>query len=305
MSRLESEEPECAADVPFELAALIVPRARDIGGFDVRRVLPSAQRQMVGPFIFFDQMGPAEFLTGQGVDVRPHPHIGLSTLTYLFDGEIIHRDSLGVTQAIRPGAANLMTAGRGVTHSERTAPEVKASGSNLFGAQMWLALPKTHEDGDAAFIHHAEEELPTIAGDGLKGRVIAGTAFGAASPLEFPWDTLCVDLAIDAGAVAPVDTTVEDRAIYILSGAIEIGGDRHEAGRLLVLREGDALAIRAVDGPARVMLLGGAVMDGPRRIWWNFVASDPERIEQAKADWRAGRFAMVPGDDEFIPLPEK
>lgn len=303
MSRFDCEGPD-SPETPTDLEAVIVPRAKDLGGFEVRRALPSVQRQMVGPFIFFDQMGPAEFITGAGIDVRPHPHIGLSTLTYLFKGEIIHRDSLGVTQAIRPGAANLMTAGSGVTHSERTDPQLKATGSELFGAQMWLALPKTHEEMDPAFKHLAEAELPTIAADGLNGRVIAGEAFGAKSPLVFPWDTLCVDLALDGGAVAPIETTTEDRAVYVLSGAIEIAGDRHAAGRLLVIREGDALSMRAVDGPARVMLLGGAVMDGPRKIWWNFVSSDPERIEQAKADWRAGRFADVPGDDEFIPLPE-
>ena len=283
---------------------VIAPRARDLGGFEVRRALPSVKRKMVGPFIFFDQMGPAEFLTGKGIDVRPHPHIGLSTLTYLFSGEIAHRDSLGVHQVIRPGAANLMTAGRGVVHSERTPDEARGRTSDLFGAQMWLALPKSHEETDPAFVHHADDALPKINAEGLKARVIAGKAFGETSPLAFPWETLCVDVEADANAAIPLEAETEDRAVYIVSGAIEVSGDRYEAGKLLVFRPGDALSLRAVDGPARLLIVGGATMDGPRHIWWNFVSSDGDRIEQAKADWREGRFPEVPGEHEFIPLPE-
>jgi hypothetical protein len=281
---------------------IIVPRARDLGGFEVRRALPSTERQMVGPFIFLDQMGPAEFRIGQGVDVRPHPHIGLATVTYLFEGEITHRDSLGNSMVIRPGAVNLMTAGRGIAHSERTPPQNRASGPKLYGLQTWLALPKAREEVDPAFVHHGRKELPLIDGEDKRVRVILGKFYGERSPVATLSETIYAEALLAPEAVLPFDPEQEERGIYIVAGEIEIGGVAFTAGRLLVLRPGDSISIRAVT-EARLMLVGGATMDGPRHIWWNFVSSSQERIEAAKADWKEGRFTPVPGDDEFIPLP--
>ena len=235
------------------IRTLIVPRSRDLGSFAVRRALPSTECRMVGPFIFFDQMGPSEFLLGQGMDVRPHPHIGLSTVTYLFDGEIMHRDSLGTELPIRPGELNWMTAGRGITHSERTAPTLRQTGSRLFGIQSWVALTDRDEENAPAFEHYDAAALPVLTGEGKTVRLIAGDGFGP--------------------------------------------------GQLLVFRPGDRISVRALDS-ARFMVLGGEPMDGPRHLWWNFVSSRPERIAQAKEDWRQGRFDTVPDDAEFIPLPE-
>lgn len=283
---------------------VIVPRARDLGGFSVRRALPAVGKQMVGPFIFFDQMGPAEFLLGQGIDVRPHPHIGLATVTYLFDGEIFHRDSLGTEMAIRPGALNLMSAGSGIVHSERSAPEERAKGPKLFGIQAWAALPTAYEEGAPTFVHYSADDLPRVAGEGKRVRVIMGEAFGATSPAEFPHPALYAEAVLAPGAVLPFDADYDERAVYIASGDIDIAGDRFEAGRLLVFKPGDRISILALSN-ARLMLIGGEPMDGPRHIWWNFVSSSKDRIDAAKADWKAGRFAVVPGDDkEFIPLPE-
>jgi redox-sensitive bicupin YhaK (pirin superfamily) len=281
---------------------VIVPRARDLGGFSVRRALPSAERQMVGPFIFFDQMGPAEFLLGQGLDVRPHPHIGLATVTYLFDGEIMHRDSLGVVQPIRPGALNLMTAGRGIVHSERTAPELRAAGPKLYGIQAWAALPASHEEMQPAFVHHDAQALPEFEADGAMIRIIMGEMYGFRSPAVFPHPAFYAEAVLEPGTTIPLDAWHEERAIYVVHGDIEIAGDRFGAGQLLVFRPGDRIAVSAAT-PARLMLLGGEPMDGPRHIWWNFVSSRRERIEQAKADWAQARFDTVPHDPEFIPLP--
>jgi len=282
---------------------VIVPRTSDLGGFFVRRALPSAQRRMVGPFIFLDHMGPAEFRAGQGIDVRPHPHIGLATVTYLFAGEIMHRDSLGSVAAITPGAVNWMSAGRGIAHSERTAPEHRVAGEALHGLQCWVALPAAAEEGAPAFVHHGAEELPVETGEGKTVRVVAGKFLGAASPVVTGWDTLLADVTLAAGASLPLDPDSEERAIYLISGDIEVAGDRFEAGRLLVFRPGDRITVTALT-PARLAVVGGAAMDGPRHIWWNFVSSRRERIEQAKADWKAGRFDAVPGETEFIPLPD-
>ncbi|MDZ4842444.1 MAG: pirin family protein [Hyphomicrobium aestuarii] len=282
---------------------VIVPRARDLGGFEVRRALPAAGKQMVGPFIFFDQMGPSEFLLGAGIDVRPHPHIGLSTVTYLFEGEIFHRDSLGTSIPIRPGALNLMTAGRGIVHSERTGPDVRRAPHQLYGIQAWAALPASHEETAPAFVHHAADALPVINGDGVTARVILGQAFGATSPAVFPHPALYVHAEMAAGSQMPLDATYDERAVYIVSGTIEIAGDSFEGGRLLVFKPGDAITILA-KSDARLMIVGGEPMDGPRHIWWNFVSSRKDRIDAAKADWTAGRFDTVPGDEaEFIPLP--
>ena len=283
---------------------LIVPRAVDLGEMTVRRALPSAKRQMVGPFIFFDQMGPAEFLTDQGIDVRPHPHINLATLTYLFEGQIHHRDSLGTDLAIKPGAVNWMKAGRGIVHSERTAPEQRRVGQKLFGLQTWVALPEADEESDPAFAHHEKADLPVVEAEGMTARLIAGAAFGASSPLVSASDTLYADIQLAAGASAPIEANTEERALYTIFGEIEIAGDRFGPGQLLVLRPGDPHVVTAL-GDARFMLFGGAPMEGPRYIWWNFVSSRRERIDQAREEWSTGRFDTVPGDEkEFIPLPE-
>ena len=287
------------------IETLIVPRAVDLGEMTVRRALPSTKRQMVGPFIFFDQMGPAEFLTDQGIDVRPHPHINLATVTYLFEGEILHRDSLGTRKAIQPGAVNWMRAGRGIVHSERTSEERRRNGQRLFGVQTWMALPVEQEEADPAFVHHGADALPVVDAEGVRARLIAGRAFGAASPLATASETLYADVRLAAGARVPVEATYEERALYTVAGTIEVAGDAFEPGRLLVLRPGDAITVAATSD-ARFMLFGGAPMEGPRYIWWNFVSSRPERIEAAKEEWARGRFDTVPGDEaEFIPLPDK
>ncbi len=285
------------------IETVIVPRARDLGGFEVRRALPSMDRQMVGPFIFFDQMGPAEFLLGEGIDVRPHPHIGLATVTYLFEGEIFHRDSLGSAQAIQPGAVNWMTAGRGIVHSERSATEWRAQGGRMSGLQTWVALPASAEEDDPGFYHHGAEDLPRLDAEGKDVRLIVGALYGERSPVKAFSDMFYADAMLEPGARLPLPAEHEERGVYVVEGEIDIAGDRFDAGRLLVFHPGDAITIMATQA-SRLMLLGGAPMDGPRYIWWNFVSSSKERIDQAKADWAEGRFEPVPGDDEFIPLPD-
>ena len=290
-------------DTQGAIQHVVVPSAKDLGGFEVRRALPAIAKQMVGPFIFFDHFGPAEFLTGTGIDVRPHPHIGLSTVTYLIEGEILHRDSLGSVQPIRPGEVNLMTAGKGIVHSERTGAEVRAQGHRLYGLQTWLALPRELEETAPAFVHYGRDVMPVVEGEGKVVRLIAGSLFGTSSPVETATETIYADISLEDGARLPIAVDYEERCIYILHGIIESAGDRFEAGRMLILRPGDTLTATA-EGAARVILLGGAAMDGPRQIWWNFVSSSKDRIEAAKADWREGRFEAVPGETEFIPLPE-
>lgn len=287
------------------IETVIVPRARDLGGFEVRRALPSAQRQMVGPFIFFDQMGPALMQPGQGIDVRPHPHIGLSTVTWLFDGAIYHRDSLGSAQPISPGELNWMTAGRGIVHSERTAPPDLARERKVFGIQSWVALPKAHEETAPAFDHVEAHKLPVIEARGISARIIAGSLYGATSPVKTHSDLFYADVQMAAGSALPLPVEHEERGVYVAEGTIEVAGQSFEEGRLLVFRPGDAITLRA-RGNARLMLLGGEPMDGPRYIWWNFVSSSKDRIEAAKDDWKRARFAIVPGDEtDFIPLPDK
>ncbi|QYO77408.1 pirin family protein [Devosia salina] len=287
------------------LDLVVVPRTRDLGGgFPVRRALPHGKRQMVGPFIFFDHFGPVQFLAGQGMDVKPHPHIGLSTVTYLFDGKITHRDSEGHVQDIRPGAMNLMTAGRGIAHSERTPEVERAQGQTMLGLQSWIALPEGQEEIDPSFQHFAAEDLPMVRDTGLSARVIAGSAFGKTAPVAMVSDWFYVEVALGAGMSAPLDTQYEERAIYVVDGTVAIAGDEFEGPRLLVFRPGDAITVRAVT-PARMMFLGGTALEGPRYIWWNFVSSSQERIEEAKEDWKQARFAPVPDETEFIPLPEK
>ena len=280
---------------------VVVPRSVDVGHFAVRRALPHVNRRMVGPFIFFDHFGPAEFRAGQGIDVRPHPHIGLATVTFLFDGEIIHRDSLGTDAAIRPGEVNWMSAGRGIVHSERTAPDHRRDGEPIHGLQCWVALPAAQEESAPAFFHHDSAALPLVNDEGKTVRVVAGIVYGARSPVATASETLFADVTLAAGTTLPVDADTEERAVYLISGEVDIAGDRFSAGRLLVFRPGDRITVTAASD-AHLVLLGGAAMDGPRHIWWNFVSSRKERIEQAKADWKAARFDSVPGETEFIPL---
>jgi redox-sensitive bicupin YhaK (pirin superfamily) len=304
MSWQSAEEPQIESPPACRaLGAVIVPRARDIGGFLVRRALPSAQRRSVGPFVFFDQMGPAELAPGAGIDVRPHPHIGLATVTYLFAGSIVHRDSLASVQTIEPGAVNWMTAGRGIVHSERSDAELRKQRQNLYGIQIWVALPKRYEETEPDFSHYADASLPVIEGEGKNVRVIAGSLFGKSSPVKTFSALFYADATLQAGASLSLGNEYEERAIYILEGTVEVAGQPFEAGRLLVFSSGDVIAVEAKIA-TRILLLGGEPLDGPRYLWWNFVSSSQDRIEQAKADWKAGRFAPVPGDAEFIPLPE-
>jgi redox-sensitive bicupin YhaK (pirin superfamily) len=287
------------------LDLVIVPRTRDLGdGFAVRRALPHGKRQMVGPFIFFDHFGPVQFLAGKGMDVRPHPHIGLATVTYLFDGAIMHRDSEGNALEIKPGAMNLMTAGRGIAHSERTPDVQRRDGQAMLGLQSWIALPRDKEEIAPSFQHYAADSLPTVTDTGLTARIIAGSAFGKSSPVDMVSDWFYVEVALQAGASAPLDADHEERAIYLVEGEVEISGDKFEGPRLLIFRPGDKITVRAVTN-VRMMFLGGTALEGPRHLWWNFVSSSKERIEQAKADWKSGRFAQVPDETEFIPLPDK
>jgi redox-sensitive bicupin YhaK (pirin superfamily) len=286
------------------IAQVIVPRTADLGAFEVRRALPSAHTRMVGPFIFFDHFGPAEFHGGKGLDVRPHPHIGLATVTYLFDGEIMHRDSLGTAVPIRPGEVNWMTAGRGIVHSERTRPERRVDHEPIHGLQMWVALPRDKEEMDAGFAHHNGGEFPVVTENGTFVRVVVGSLYGTSSPVPVVHETIFGDVHLSAGSALPLDADHDERAVYIIAGTIDISGDVFEPGRLLVFKPGDRLTLKA-QTDAHFVILGGAPMDGPRHIWWNFVSSRKERIEQAKAEWKAGHFQKVPGDEiEFIPLPE-
>lgn len=311
MSWNPTHNPECPSFGCDALETLIIPRARDIGGFDVRRALPSPKRQMVGPFIFFDQMGPAEFITEGGIDVRPHPHIGLGTVTYLYRGEFEHRDSIGSHQMIYPGEVNWMTAGRGVTHSERTSEKTRGTRHSLFGIQTWIALPEHLEESDPDFEHHGKEALPLISDAGSEARLILGAAYGETSPVTMPSETFYLDVVLQPGAGFPLPDNHEDRGIYVTEGAIEVAGDIFEAGRMMVFRPGDRISVKAGPQGARLMALGGATMNGSRYIWWNFVSSSKERIEQAKEDWKAadwenGPFRLPPGDaQEYIPITEE
>ena len=292
------------------IETLIVPRARDIGAFEVRRALPSSQRQMVGPFIFFDQMGPAEFITDQGMDVRPHPHIGLATITYLYEGGIYHRDSLGNALEIEPGAVNWMVAGKGITHSERTAPEWRKAGETLFGIQTWVALPEHAEDTAPAFEHAPMDTLPFLEGEGKQVRLILGSLYGEKAPVKTFSDMFYADAVLFEGAKLALTTEHEDRGIYVANGEIEIAGETYAEGQMLVFRPGHEITVTATRD-ARLVLLGGETLNGPRYIWWNFVATSQDRIDAAKAawaagDWANGRFQLPPDDlDEFIPLPAR
>jgi redox-sensitive bicupin YhaK (pirin superfamily) len=259
---------------------------------------------MVGPFTFFDQMGPAALASGQGIDVRPHPHIGLATVTYLFEGELLHRDSLGSNQPIRPGDINWMTSGRGIVHSERTAPEHRQKGSRLHGLQLWVALPLEHEEAEPSFHHHPGATLPERNQGGVRLRVLAGAAYGMTSPVEILSPLFYVDAVMSAGSELSLPTEHEERAVYVVEGALRCGAERAEVGRMLVFTKNAEVVLRT-EQSTRIALFGGAPLERERYIDWNFVSSSKERIEQARRDWKEGRFPKVPGDEvEFIPLPQ-
>lgn len=289
--------------VESPVTTTIAPRVHDIGGFEVRRAVPTMQARSIGPFVFVDHMGPAVFEPGRGIDVRPHPHIGLATVTYLWAGTIRHRDSLGSDQEIRAGDVNWMTAGRGIAHSERTPLELREGEHALHGMQTWVALPREHEETAPAFHHHGAARLPLVEHHGARLRIIAGRAWGEASPVAVLSElvNVAIDLDADAEAVIPADHA--ERALYLLEGEAQLDGRDVPARHLLVLDRGARARLRAKT-PLKAMLFGGAPLDAPRHLWWNFVSSSKERIEQAKQDWREGRFGRVPGDDEHIPLPE-
>ncbi len=286
-----------------QIELMVVANAKDIGGFEVRRALPTAKRRLVGPFIFFDRMGPAILRAGQALDVRPHPHIGLATVTYLFDGKIRHRDSLGTEMVIAPGDVNLMTAGRGIVHSERTPEELRGAPMSVSGLQTWLALPDGGEEVAPVFENTAGSMLPDFHDRGVTGRVVIGAFDGVRSAVRTASETLYADIRLDPGATVKIPADAEERAIYVLDGAVSISGDRFSENRLLVFRPGDEIVVSS-EGGAHFMLFGGASLGSKRYIWWNFVSSSKERIEQAKEEWKTGRFDIVPGDaEEFIPLP--
>jgi redox-sensitive bicupin YhaK (pirin superfamily) len=283
---------------------VIESRPRDLGGFTVRRALPSPTQRLVGPFIFYDHMGPVDFAPGKGIDVRPHPHIGLATITYLFEGEFLHRDSLGSAQSIVPGDVNWMIAGRGIVHSERTGPEVRARGGRLHGIQTWVALPLRDEETTPRFEHHPVRTIPHVRRHRADLRIIAGTAYGAKAPTGVLSPTLYVHVRLEADATLEVDDEHEERAVYVADGEIDCDGSVFVAGTMIVLHPREHVRVHAT-AAANLMLVGGAPIDGPRHVWWNLVASSQELIERAKAEWREGRFPKVRGDeDEFIPLPE-
>ena len=304
-------DPDCpTGDAVDAIDTLIIPRARDLGGFEVRRALPAPKRQMVGPFIFFDQMGPAEFLPSRGMDVRPHPHIGLATISYLYRGRMHHRDSLGTDSWIEPGAVNWMVAGQGITHSERTDDKTQVDPMPFFGIQTWVALPKDHEDRAPTFHHAPKDALPMMEGEGKKVRLILGSAYGETAPVDVASEMFYADAVLQTGAKLPLPDNHEDRGVYVVDGSVDVAGVSYEAGQMMGFRPGDRISVTAGPQGARLMLLGGATLEGPRYIWWNFVASSRERIDEAKEAWRKEdwdsnpRFHLPPGDDdEFIPLP--
>lgn len=283
--------------------SIIIPRIHDLGDFSVRRALPAAQRQRVGPFIFFDQFGPTILEKGHAMDVRPHPHIGLSTLTWLFEGEIQHKDSLGSDLTIKPGEVNWMTAGSGIVHSERSPASQRHGGAPLGGTQVWLALPLEKEEMDPAFYHYDAPAIPSLDDNGIKLALVAGNAFGKRSPVHTESETFYADLRLGAQKRFSFPLDVEERAVYVIQGAVDVSGTTVEAGTMVVLQPGKEIILTALHD-SHCILLGGAALEGPRRLYWNFVSSSIERIEQAKNDWRNGLFAKVAGDEEFIPLPD-
>ena len=282
----------------------LAPTSHDLGGFKVHRTLPHQERTTIGPFIFFDQMGPAHLPPGEGIDVRSHPHINLATVTYLFAGAIDHRDSLGTFRTIEPGAVNLMTAGRGISHSERSPAHLRQGGPELSGIQTWLALPQAKEEMEPAFEHVAKDDLPVIGDGSASARIIMGSLWGAASPVTCHSDTIYADIRLAAGAAMPVDPEADERAVYLSEGEASLDGLSLQPQTLYVLRPGTRATLRSARG-GRIMLCGGEPLDGPRHVWWNFVSSSRDRIRQAREDWKAGRFALPPDDSqEWIPIPE-
>lgn len=298
------DQQNSSTDVCNPVDTIIIPRVRDIGEFTVRRALPAQARRSVGPFVFFDQMGPAVFQAGQALDVRPHPHIGLSTITWLFEGEIEHRDSLGYRLTIRPGEVNWMTAGRGIVHSERSPASQRREGARLSGIQAWVALPKAQENCEPGFQHYTADAIPRLEEKGVALALITGSAWGKRSRVVTASPTLYAELKLDKDRRFQFPVLAEEQAVYVAEGTVEIAGSAFRAGTLVVLRPNTPVQLTALEA-SRCMLLGGDALDGPRHLWWNFVASSTERLEQAKDDWRSGRFAMVEGDPEFIPLPEQ
>jgi len=304
MSWQNSETPDCKTQNACDaVETVIVPKAKNIGAFDVRRSLPSSKRRMVGPFVFLDQMGPATIEAGNGMDVRPHPHIGIATVTWLFKGAIMHRDSLGFVQEIKPGELNWMVAGSGIVHSERTPDRLRNESHPVYGIQAWVALPKVHEEIDASFAHYAASDLPKFAIGDAAVTLICGSAWDQSSPVELLHETLYAEVSLPAGVTVDLPEGTAEKAILLLSGKLSINGDTFDSEQLIVLKDNQHPSVKAEED-AHLMLLGGAPMDGPRHMWWNFVSSSAERIEQAKDDWREGKFGSVPGDDEFIPLPD-
>lgn len=299
MSYHKAVEPVCTSS-SGSVELVIAPKARDLGGFTVRRILPSPQRRMVGPFIFFDHMGPAEFPPGEGIQVRPHPHIGLATVTYLFEGEILHRDDLGFVQPIRPGAVNLMTAGRGIVHSERAGDDLHEV-SRLHGIQSWMALPEDQQECDPDFVHYPAVDLPALERDGVSVRVIIGEAWGVQSPVAVKAPMLYLELRMPQGSSLLLPDGYAETAAYVVDGQVTIDGRDIVAGLMAVAGADKPLCLEAA-AESHVMIIGGAHM-GQRHIWWNFVSTSRERMEQAKQDWREGRFGKIPGETEFIPLP--
>ncbi|HEX4304155.1 MAG TPA: pirin family protein [Rhizomicrobium sp.] len=283
---------------------IIKGKPRDLGdGFHVSRILPSIEQRAVGPFVFFDYFGPVTFAPGKGIDVRPHPHIGLATVTYLFEGAQMHRDTLGSVQEIQPGEVNWMTAGRGIAHSERTGDAVRAAGHRLHGIQSWVGLPTDAEEAAPSFQNVAARDLPSATRDGVTIKIITGKALGLKSPVKVFSPIFYIDAQFTPGSALSVEPEYPERAVFVVGGRVEIDGEEHEDGTMILLRQGETVTVKA-KGAARAMLLGGAPLDGARHLWWNFVSSSQERIARAKAEWKAGAFGLIPGDDkEFIPLP--
>jgi redox-sensitive bicupin YhaK (pirin superfamily) len=304
MSWRPTEEPICVDEgTPEVVSAVLEGRRRDLGGFSVQRVLPSSSHKMVGPFIFFDHFGPTVFPPGDGINVRPHPHINLATVSYLFEGEMVHRDSLGSHQIIAPGAVNWMTAGRGIVHSERSDPGRRASGGPMHGIQLWVALPRADEEVAPEFHHHAADSLPRPPMSGVDLRLIAGSAWGLSSPVKVFSPLFYADAAMRAGRSVVLPGEHEQRAAYVATGQVRVGGRSFGPGQMVIFQPAVRVSVQA-EVESRVLLLGGAPLDGDRHLFWNFVSSRPERIEEAKQAWKEGRFPKVPGDDqEFIPLP--
>lgn len=304
MTYFDTEDPACDHNhCPKQISLEIIPRTVDLGGFTVGRVLPSNEKRTVGPFVFWDQAGPGEFLTGIGLDVRPHPHICLSTMTYLFSGRLEHRDTLGSHQIIEPGAVNLMTAGRGIAHSERTPQVDRTHHSHFFGIQSWLALPIEKEEMQPTFTHYDQSTIPTLTENNYQLKIVTGEWEGIKSPVITQNDALFIEGHLQSSAVLNIPATLEERAIHILAGTITIDHTEYHAGRMLIIKTGQPISITAKTN-AHLILLGGSPLEKPRYLWWNFIASSKDRIEQAKEDWTSGRFGKIPGDDkEFIPLP--